>query len=372
MNHKLIFLLMWSVVTAAENESVSDSVFSQEIEALKENDADYKALCACKSGTVKNLALLCDFEKALKEGKQLSFIDEICAHVLINKNAYPLGQTNAYLLSTTKTPKLLAMVKELADKCKVAMPYVMLVPGQEGALSQAKSMALTKNFSIIILDAATIEMLSDDGLRAIVAHELGHVKHLHGCKRFLKEKIAPLLILEAACIAGTVLFYKKSQKGYPWGDITKIYAATFLGFILLHVCGPNVVAQEEEADEEALKLVGPEAFLDAMNVLELQYLQEQAAFENDAAYLETKTDQLSEQDKRFMPDLALIQATKDFYEITLEGEHNGTHPSMNKRIERGEQWLARQKEIIDQVATDISEQVPDQITPDCASLPADQ
>jgi heat shock protein HtpX len=70
--------------------------------------------------------------------------------------------------------KILKMVYELADQSGIPRPKVWLV---QDPTPNAFAFGRTQGSSNIAIHSGLLERLSDDEVRAVVAHEIGHIKH---------------------------------------------------------------------------------------------------------------------------------------------------------------------------------------------------
>jgi heat shock protein HtpX len=77
-------------------------------------------------------------------------------------------------LSECKDQKILKIVYELADQSGIPRPKVWLV---QNPTPNAFAFGRTQGSSNIALHTGLLEKLSDDEVRAVVAHEIGHITH---------------------------------------------------------------------------------------------------------------------------------------------------------------------------------------------------
>jgi heat shock protein HtpX len=70
--------------------------------------------------------------------------------------------------------KILAMVYELADKAKIPRPKVYI---SENPTPNAFAFGRTQHSSNIALHTGLLEKLDENEVKAVIAHEMGHIKH---------------------------------------------------------------------------------------------------------------------------------------------------------------------------------------------------
>ncbi|MFA6527742.1 MAG: M48 family metalloprotease [Candidatus Babeliales bacterium] len=358
MKYKKLLFLMWSVIGATEMPQTQKSVFAQEIIAFKQEDKDFKALSECSNDVIKELVLLNDLKKILEKQKFSSSSECKSAQSAISAAAELFARFNGSLLDAQKAPKLFAMIQQLASQCKVAMPHVIV-----GTSDRTASISLTKNFSIVFIGMAFIEQLSDDGIRAVIAHELGHIVHQHSAKLFLQDDIkrcidgalcGPFLaLLYIAFCKGNLnlLFTLAATSGISWLALRALFE--------FYKIDPAL--NEQEADDVALELVGPDASIEVMKKLKAKILNEQQAFENDVSFLKAKKTSLDES------DIATIQAIRKNYARLLRGKNITPHPSIRARILHVQQWQAEH-----QKSNDLAQQFSEQAACQTKSDPAQQ
>lgn len=73
-----------------------------------------------------------------------------------------------------KDQRIVAMVHSMADKAKVPRPKVYLV---NNPIPNAFAFGRTKSSSNVALHTGLIEKLTEDEVKAVIAHELGHIAH---------------------------------------------------------------------------------------------------------------------------------------------------------------------------------------------------
>ena len=82
--------------------------------------------------------------------------------------------SNAQLITKDETPQLYQMVEELVAKAGIPMPRLYIIP-----VSQANAFATGRNprNSAIAVTQGLLDLLSPAQIRAVLAHEVGHIKN---------------------------------------------------------------------------------------------------------------------------------------------------------------------------------------------------
>lgn len=91
------------------------------------------------------------------------FSDKI---VLMTYSAKPVTEQEA--------PRFYAMVRKLAHQAELPMPKVYIIPGQT---PNAFTTGRNPNNAAVAATEGILQMLSEDELEGVMAHELAHVKH---------------------------------------------------------------------------------------------------------------------------------------------------------------------------------------------------
>lgn len=104
-----------------------------------------------------------------------------------------LMATKAKVVSEDEEPKLYAMVKKLADEAGLSMPRVAIMPSP---VPNAFATGRSPKHAIVAVTQAIRNVLTDDELEAVLAHELAHVKN----RDMLTMTIGSFLVSVAAMI----------------------------------------------------------------------------------------------------------------------------------------------------------------------------
>lgn len=339
MDYRILFFLMASAAYATEVEQARKNVFAQEPAVLKQSGDD----------AIKNSTLARDLTCALKSRQSLSPIDRLYGQLAIESGVVAWQPLEGYYVEATKALELFIMVKQLADQCNVVMPLIVV-----GLGPYAQSVSFTKNFSLLFLGTDLISQLSQAGLRAVIAHELGHIKYQHMTKRLMQEHVLPWVIDHgslALCVlsAGSAV-YEQDVKTF-FDCVTSAAVVWLIARAVLELSTTDPAVDEQEADQFACQLVGPQAFIQSLKWLEAKVLREKKEFEDRVALRKAQKIPLSRDEQK------AIEAMRKSYAWVLYGKNTTPHPSIRERINYAEQFSA---------------QAPCQIMPDHALLAVDQ
>ena len=266
-------------------------------------------------------------------------------------------------LNQEQTPKLYALINNLAQKANIKTPKIFLSLSKK--LSNAWAMTYSKNLSCIILCENLIKNMTDDELKAIIAHELGHIKNDSVKKVSALDKyvtIKNIFISEAAILAsiGTLIaLYKLTPKNFFKNNLLRssgigtLLATPFIGFgILIYLINKKQhnPSDEVNADKVAIDITNdPTSFINAMQVLKNQYLKDFNIIENGFEIVDENLEDLKTSSESWFNKLkSAITLSKNNIETNKKNIiENGciSHPGIDKRIEFGKQELEKQLQL---------------------------
>jgi heat shock protein HtpX len=160
------------------------------------------------------------------------------------------------LITPERLPKLYSVINELTNEAGMRMPVAFLA-GNSKMFNAFASSTLAKSCSLIGLGEDLIKELSDDEIKCLIAHELGHIKKKH---RLKKVFLPTLIILASLCVVGKCAFnLAKDGDGESSGEDER-NAATLISVIVLNIIGHPFLNPlysrhcEKEADIFAARL----------------------------------------------------------------------------------------------------------------------
>ena len=91
-----------------------------------------------------------------------------------NSDKMVLAHYNAQEVDARTAPRLYAIVKRLADRAKLPMPKVYII---DSPVPNAFATGRNPEHAAVAVNTALADLLDEDELAVVLAHELSHVKH---------------------------------------------------------------------------------------------------------------------------------------------------------------------------------------------------
>ena len=91
-----------------------------------------------------------------------------------NSDKMVLAHSNAQEVDARTAPRLYAIVKRLADRAKLPMPKVYII---DSPVPNAFATGRNPEHAAVAVNTALADLLDEDELAGVLAHELSHVKH---------------------------------------------------------------------------------------------------------------------------------------------------------------------------------------------------
>ena len=91
-----------------------------------------------------------------------------------NSDKMVLAHYNAQEVNARTAPRLYAIVKRLADRAKLPMPKVYII---DSPVPSAFATGRNPEHAAVAVNTALADLLDEDELAGVLAHELSHVKH---------------------------------------------------------------------------------------------------------------------------------------------------------------------------------------------------
>lgn len=91
-----------------------------------------------------------------------------------NSDKMVLAHYNAQEVDARTAPRLYAIVKHLADRAKLPMPKVYII---DSPVPNAFATGRNPEHAAVAVNTALADLLDEDELAGVLAHELSHVKH---------------------------------------------------------------------------------------------------------------------------------------------------------------------------------------------------
>lgn len=310
-------------------EEKPESVYSKELHAFKENP-QYKAIFD------ENVSVFVpQIYRDIHNYKQLSYWQRFARFFFFNEDVV--------IVTSDTMPQLFAHVQSVCDKQNMPIPTIFIT--REKGVFNAFAAKIFETTGGILLCQKMIEDTSNSELEAVIAHELGHIKHNHANKTL--ARYLPLYI--------AVLFGMSYTRKNTPVFISK-FRIDFLELLMRHVFADvlaDMIAQltigkkfEKEADEFAYKDVG-----NGQGLIEFfKHVQDKEKAEDDAfnevyTALEKNKSQLSADDHQQI--LINYYVAKGFqglikgFKWVYYNTRFGPHPSPEERQKTIEEYLTK-------------------------------
>lgn len=173
--------------------------------------------------------------------------------------AQPRSEEERWLVST---------VQELSRKAGIGMPEVGIFPAQQ---SNAFATGWNRNSALVAVSAGLMQRFSRDEVRAVLAHEIGHVANGDMVTLSLIQGVVNTFVMFFARIIGTVVdrVVFKTERGHGMGYFLVVLVAQ----IVLGILASTIVMffsrwREYRADAAGAQLAGRNAMIGALQKLQ--------------------------------------------------------------------------------------------------------
>jgi heat shock protein HtpX len=167
---------------------------------------------------------------------------------------------------------LLHTVKELADRSGIGMPEVGIFP-----LSQSNAFATgwNKNRALVAVSAGLLQRFDQDEIRAVLAHEIGHVANGDMVTLTLIQGVLNVFVLFFSRIIGFAIDRALSGNSERQGPGIGAFIATFIAQILLGILATMIVMwfsrfREFRADRAGATLASKSNMINALQHLQAE------------------------------------------------------------------------------------------------------
>lgn len=165
---------------------------------------------------------------------------------------------------------LLATVKDLADQARIGMPEVGIFPAQE---SNAFATGWNRNQALVAVSAGLMQRFNKDEIRAVLAHEIGHVANGDMVTLALIQGVVNTFVMFFARVIGHTVDRAvfKNERGHG----IAFYVTTFIAEMILAVLASIIVMRfsryrEFRADQAGANLAGRSAMINALRRLQME------------------------------------------------------------------------------------------------------
>ena len=166
---------------------------------------------------------------------------------------------------------LLQTVAQLAQQAGIKPPEVGIFPSQQ---ANAFATGWNKNAALVAVSAGLLQRFSRDEVRAVLAHEIGHVANGDMVTLSLIQGVVNTFVMFFARIIGhtvdRVLF--KNERGYGIG----FWITTFAAEMVLGILATIIVMwfsrfREYRADKAGARFAGRQSMIKALQRLKAEY-----------------------------------------------------------------------------------------------------
>lgn len=165
---------------------------------------------------------------------------------------------------------LLQTVEELSREAGIKMPEVGIFPAYE---ANAFATGWNRNDALVAVSQGLLERFSPDEVRAVLAHEIGHVANGDMVTLALVQGVVNTFVMFFARIIGNfvdkVIFKNEEGQGIAY------YVATIVAELILGILASMIVMwfsrrREFRADEAGAQLAGTAAMIGALQRLRVE------------------------------------------------------------------------------------------------------
>lgn len=165
---------------------------------------------------------------------------------------------------------LLQTVEELSREAGIKMPEVGIFPAYE---ANAFATGWNRNDALVAVSQGLLERFSPDEVRAVLAHEIGHVANGDMVTLALVQGVVNTFVMFFARIIGNfvdkVIFKNEEGQGIAY------YVATIVAELILGILASMIVMwfsrrREYRADEAGAQLAGTSAMIGALQRLRVE------------------------------------------------------------------------------------------------------
>jgi heat shock protein HtpX len=179
-----------------------------------------------------------------------------------------LMSTRARVVSEDEEPKLYAMMKKLTDEVDLPMPRMAIMPSP---IPNAFATGRSSKRAVVAVTRGIRDVLTDEELEAVLAHELAHVKS----RDMLTMTIGSFLISVAAMIINnaSIMAFVSNNRDSENGRGFIVFIATMIVIVTMYVVGTLVTMaisryRELAADRNSAYITNnPDALIRALKTI---------------------------------------------------------------------------------------------------------
>ncbi|MSQ02614.1 MAG: protease HtpX [Myxococcales bacterium] len=165
-----------------------------------------------------------------------------------------LSMYGAKEVTAGQAPKLHAVVAELAERARLPMPKIYVVPG---AMPNAFATGRDPDHAAVAVTEGILQIMPIDELRGVLAHELAHVKNRDTLISAVAAVAAGAIAMLANWAQWALIFGggrgSEDERGSAMGSLATILLAPFVATLIQLAISRS---REYAADEYAARLIG--------------------------------------------------------------------------------------------------------------------
>ncbi|MDI1301900.1 MAG: protease HtpX [bacterium] len=183
--------------------------------------------------------------------------------------------TRTQVIETPRTEEerwLMSTVQELSAKAGIKMPEVGIFPSYQ---SNAFATGWNKNAALVAVSAGLLQRMSRDEVKAVLAHEIGHVANGDMVTLALIQGVVNTFVMFFSRIIGNfvdrVVFKNDSDRPGIAYLVTSIVADIVLGILASTIVMWFSRRREYRADEAGATFAGKQSMINALRRLQAEH-----------------------------------------------------------------------------------------------------
>ncbi len=178
-------------------------------------------------------------------------------------NTIILKMYDAVPVSEQQAPDLYSIVKETADKAKIAMPKIYILPNKT---PNAFATGRDEDHAAVAVTSGIMKILTRDELEGVIGHELSHIKHKDILISTMAATIASAVVIIANMAKWAALTGGAGDDGGRMVALIATAVVAPIAAMLVQMALSR--SREYYADEGSAKLTGkPEAMASSLEKL---------------------------------------------------------------------------------------------------------
>lgn len=238
----------------------------------------------------------------------------------------------------SELPKLHQFVENLCKKNNIDKPFIVVPPNKNDI--NAAACKIFRENGVIFIFPELINSTNDEELEAVIAHEIGHIKHNH-INKILAFQIPTIVCTAIAfhkllshCISNVDLNKLVKEKTELIGQGLKVQSSVILGILTCAILRKLIFGKkfEQQADKFAMDHGHANGLKSIM-----AKTNNQLSFDDTLKYIEDNKAFLSQGDYN-----KFIRLWQQAVNENSSAEYWDEHPTHEERIKAAEEYLNNQ------------------------------